>query len=52
MAPNEARKIENLEPVPGGSTPYMQQQNWSLASLAERLPPGSTPPPAPGTTTP
>lgn len=48
MSPNEARQLENLEPVEGGDTPYMQQQNWSLASLAERPPPGSTPPaPAP-----
>jgi phage portal protein BeeE len=48
MTPNEARKIENLEAVDGGDTPYMQQQNWSLASLAERPPPGSAPPaPAP-----
>jgi phage portal protein BeeE len=52
MSPNEARQLENLEPVDGGDTPYMQQQNWALSALAARPPPGSTPPPAapaPGT---
>jgi HK97 family phage portal protein len=36
MAPNEARKVENLEPKPGGDTPYLQEQNFSLAALAVR----------------
>jgi len=36
LAPNEARKRENLRPAKGGDTPYMQQQNYSLAALAER----------------
>jgi HK97 family phage portal protein len=37
MAPNEARKRWfGLRPMPGGETPYMQQQNFSLAALAER----------------
>lgn len=37
MAPDEARKKWfGLGPVPGGATPYMQQQNYSLAALAER----------------
>jgi HK97 family phage portal protein len=35
-APNEARKRLNLKPVKGGETPYLQQQNYSLAALAER----------------
>jgi len=35
-APNEARKKFNLPPVDGGSTPYLQQQNYSLAALDER----------------
>jgi HK97 family phage portal protein len=35
-APNEARKRLNLKPVKGGQTPYMQQQNYSLAALDER----------------
>lgn len=36
MAPNEGREEINLPPVPGGDTPYMQQQNYSLAALDER----------------
>jgi HK97 family phage portal protein len=37
MSPNEARaKYYGLGPVTGGDTPYMQQQNFSLAALAER----------------
>jgi len=36
MAPNEARLKEDLEPVEGGDSPLMQQQNWSLAQLARR----------------
>jgi HK97 family phage portal protein len=34
--PNEARKRLNLTPVAGGDTPYLQQQNYSLAALAKR----------------
>jgi len=36
MKPNEARLRENLAPVPGGGTPYLQVQNYSLAALARR----------------
>jgi len=37
MAPNEARKkYFGLGPVPGGDTPYLQQQMFSLAALATR----------------
>lgn len=36
LAPNEARIKEDYEPVVGGDTPYMQQQNFSLAALAKR----------------
>jgi HK97 family phage portal protein len=36
LAPNEARKRLNLPPVPGGDTPYLQQQNYSLQALAKR----------------
>lgn len=37
MAPDEARKRWlNLPPVPGGGSPYMQQQNYSLEALAKR----------------
>lgn len=35
-SPNEARKRLNLPPVVGGNTPYMQQQNFALSSLAKR----------------
>lgn len=33
---NEARHKQDLPPVDGGDTPYMQQQNYSLAALAKR----------------
>jgi HK97 family phage portal protein len=37
MSPNEARKrYYALGPVPGGDSPYLQQQYYSLAALAER----------------
>lgn len=36
MAPDEARFKANYKPVPGGATPYLQQQNYSLAALAKR----------------
>jgi HK97 family phage portal protein len=36
LAPNEARRRDNLDPAEGGDTPYMQQQNYSLAALAKR----------------
>lgn len=35
-SPNEARKRFDLAPVDGGDSPMMQQQNWSLAQLADR----------------
>jgi HK97 family phage portal protein len=35
-APNESRRRLNLRPKKGGDTPYLQQQNYSLAALAER----------------
>jgi HK97 family phage portal protein len=53
LAPNEAREEENLAPVDGGDSPMMQQQNWTLAQLADRpapadaasvAPPARTPP--------
>jgi HK97 family phage portal protein len=36
LKPDEARAKMDYAPVPGGNTPYLQQQNWSLAALAER----------------
>ena len=36
MKPNEARYMANLPPVEGGDTPYLQQQNFSLAALNKR----------------
>lgn len=65
MSPNEARrKYFGLGSVKGGDTPYMQQQNYSLAALDERdktnplvageppptAPPARTPPPPGGAT--
>jgi HK97 family phage portal protein len=35
-SPNEARAKFNLKPVKGGDTPYLQQQNYSLAALDAR----------------
>jgi phage portal protein BeeE len=55
MTPNEARrKYFGLGPVPGGDTPYLQQQMFSLAALAERdaAAPFATPTPAPAATPP
>lgn len=36
LAPNEGRKKIDLKPVAGGDTPYLQQQNFSLAALEKR----------------
>lgn len=36
LAPNEGRATMGLAPVPGGASPYLQQQNFSLAALAKR----------------
>jgi HK97 family phage portal protein len=56
MAPDEGRKKLDLKPVPGGKSPYLQQQNYSLEALAKRdaqedpfggsKPPEPTEPPA------
>ena len=47
LAPNEARVQENYEPVEGGDSPMMQQQNWTLGQLAERKAPADAPGVAP-----
>ena len=51
-APDEARAKFNLAPVTGGATPYMQQQNYSLAALdaRDKLNPLADPGPNPGGT--
>ena len=36
VAPNEGRRRFQLKPVAGGETPYLQQQNFSLAALDQR----------------
>jgi HK97 family phage portal protein len=36
LAPNEGRRKIDLAPTAGGDTPYLQQQNYSLAALAKR----------------
>ena len=36
LSPNEARIAENYPPADGGDSPYLQQQNYSLAALAKR----------------
>ena len=35
-SPDEARAKLNLQAVPGGKYPYLQQQNYSLQALAKR----------------
>src|SRR4030095_17044553 len=50
LSPNEARKkYFAVGPVPGGESPYLQQQYYSLEALAARAaaPPGPPPPPPP-----
>ena len=36
LAPNEGRQELGRLPVPGGDTPYLQQQMWSLEQLSRR----------------
>src|SRR5690606_13340318 len=36
LSPNEARAKVDRKPVPGGASPYLQQQNYSLEALAKR----------------
>lgn len=36
LTPNEARRKENLAPVIGGDSAYLQQQNYSLEALYKR----------------
>jgi HK97 family phage portal protein len=36
MSPNEGRSKLGLKPADGGESPYLQQQNYSLAALAKR----------------
>jgi HK97 family phage portal protein len=50
LAPNEARWKIDKKPVKGGDTPYMQQQNYSLAALDRRD--QAAPPPASASPTP
>ena len=55
LSPDEARgKYYGMGPVKGGDTPYLQQQMFSLAALAERDAdsPFSKPDPAPAASTP
>jgi HK97 family phage portal protein len=49
LAPNEGRKRLGYKPVEGGDTPYLQQQDFSLAALAKRdsKDPFAAPAPAP-----
>jgi len=50
LSPNEARAKFNLLPTKGGDSPYLQQQNYNLAALAERgAPPQPAAPPPPPT---
>jgi HK97 family phage portal protein len=36
LAPNEGRRRIGYRPVPGGDSPYLQHQDYSLAALAKR----------------
>lgn len=53
LAPNEGRAWFDYGPVKGGDTPYLQQQNYSLAALHERdllgPPPSAASSPSPAT---
>ena len=42
-SPNEARELFDLPPVPGGDTPYLQQQDYSLSALDRRDQSGPAP---------
>lgn len=42
-APNEGRKRLNAKPVPGGESPYLQEQNWPLRLLSARELPAREP---------
>jgi hypothetical protein len=50
LSPNEGRAWFDMEPVEGGATPYLQQQNYSLAALSKRDALG--PPPVDGSPSP
>lgn len=54
MTPNEGRKKFNLGPKPGGDTPYLQQQYFSLEALNKRdtAPEPTIPAPTPSPTPP
>ena len=46
MSPNEARyRYYDLGPVPGGESPYLQEQNWPLRLLSARELPARAPSP-------
>jgi HK97 family phage portal protein len=45
--PNWARKKEGMQPVEGGDTPYMQQQNFPLEALSKQVPAAALPKPEP-----
>ena len=48
MSPNEVRETYyGLGPVPGGELPYLQQQNWPVATLAARPAESPAPPAVP-----
>lgn len=44
IAINEGRAEINLPPLKGGEQPYLQQQNYPLASLVDRIPPDESKP--------
>ena len=50
LSPNEGRARINLQPVEGGNTPYLQQQNYSLAALDKRDSMAPAPPTTPAPT--
>lgn len=54
MSPNEGRRKFDLKPVPGGETPFLQEQNWPIQHLASREIPvrAPTPPAEPPTPVP
>lgn len=47
VAPNEGRAEFDMQPVPGGDMPLLQQQMWPIDTLADRPPPSDSTTPVP-----
>jgi hypothetical protein len=47
LAPNEGRRQEDMPPVEGGDTPFLQEQQWPISVLANRTLPAEAVPQLP-----